>query len=109
MRSHGTGAGTEIERKHGKSPYDCDRGIVDRVCYVCACSVVANGIAPHKSRQNYNVPSLHTGRAVMTIVINAITPDFVAEIGDVDLSKPVSAADMDAIKQAFWKYGVVIF
>src|SRR5689334_7283693 len=45
----------------------------------------------------------------MTIVVNAITPDFVAEIGDVDLSKPVSAAHMDAIKQAFWKYGVVIF
>ncbi len=45
----------------------------------------------------------------MTISINAYTPDFVAEIGDVDLSQPLAPTDIDAIKQAFWKYGVLVF
>ena len=45
----------------------------------------------------------------MTFAIHAITPDFVAEIADVDLSRPVPADDMEGIKQAFWKYGVLIF
>jgi len=45
----------------------------------------------------------------MTMSLNAITRDFVAEIYDVDLSKPVPAAGMEAIKQAFWKYGVLVF
>ena len=45
----------------------------------------------------------------MTISINAYTPDFVAEVYDVDLSKPVSAEDMSAIKQLFWKYAVLVF
>ncbi|HTD91589.1 MAG TPA: TauD/TfdA family dioxygenase [Burkholderiales bacterium] len=45
----------------------------------------------------------------MTISISAYTPNFVAEIYDADLSKPVPAADMSAIKQAFWKYGVLVF
>ena len=45
----------------------------------------------------------------MTIAINAYTPHFVAEIYDVDLSQPVSAEDMHAIKQVFWKYGVLVF
>jgi alpha-ketoglutarate-dependent 2,4-dichlorophenoxyacetate dioxygenase len=44
----------------------------------------------------------------MTITINAITPSFVAEIGDVDLARP-STEDLNAIKQAFWKYAVLIF
>jgi alpha-ketoglutarate-dependent 2,4-dichlorophenoxyacetate dioxygenase len=45
----------------------------------------------------------------MTMMISAITPDFVAEIGDVDLSQPLSEGDVEAIKQAFWKYGVLVF
>ncbi len=45
----------------------------------------------------------------MTLTVNALTPNFVAEIYDVDLSKPVSAEDMSAIKQVFWKYGVLVF
>jgi alpha-ketoglutarate-dependent 2,4-dichlorophenoxyacetate dioxygenase len=45
----------------------------------------------------------------MTITVNAITPDFVAEIYDVDLHEPVPAKDFDAIQQAFWKYSVLIF
>ncbi len=45
----------------------------------------------------------------MTITVSAYTPNFVAEIIDVDLSRPVSADDMSAIKQVFWKYGVLVF
>ena len=45
----------------------------------------------------------------MTLAVNAITPDFVAEVYDVDLSRPLPAADMDAVKQLFWKYGVLVF
>ncbi|MFZ9149676.1 MAG: TauD/TfdA dioxygenase family protein [Burkholderiales bacterium] len=45
----------------------------------------------------------------MAITIIPVTPDFVAEIGDVDLSKPLSGENFEAIKQAFWKYAVLIF
>jgi alpha-ketoglutarate-dependent 2,4-dichlorophenoxyacetate dioxygenase len=45
----------------------------------------------------------------MTISIYPVTPGFVAEIGDIDLSSPVSEEDIDAIKQAFWKYAVLVF
>ncbi len=45
----------------------------------------------------------------MTITLNAITPDFVAEIYDVDLTQPVADADFTAIANAFWKYSVLIF
>jgi len=45
----------------------------------------------------------------MGIVIHPITPNFAAEIGDVDLSKPLAAADWTAIQSAFWKYAVLIF
>jgi alpha-ketoglutarate-dependent 2,4-dichlorophenoxyacetate dioxygenase len=45
----------------------------------------------------------------MAITISPITPNFVAEIFDVDLTKPLIATDIDAIKAAFWKYSVLIF
>jgi alpha-ketoglutarate-dependent 2,4-dichlorophenoxyacetate dioxygenase len=45
----------------------------------------------------------------MTITLYSITPSFAAEVGDVDLSKPLPAEDLSAIKQAFWKYAVLIF
>jgi alpha-ketoglutarate-dependent 2,4-dichlorophenoxyacetate dioxygenase len=45
----------------------------------------------------------------MTISISAMTSGFAAEIGDVDLSQPLSPAEVEAIKQAFWHYGVLIF
>lgn len=45
----------------------------------------------------------------MAISIFPITPDFVAEIGDVDLSKTLSPQERDAIAQAFLKYGVLVF
>ena len=45
----------------------------------------------------------------MSIAVYPVTPDFAAEVGDVDLSKPLAAADLAAIKAAFWKYAVLIF
>jgi len=45
----------------------------------------------------------------MAISIFPVTPDFAAEIGDVDLSRPLSPGDQDAIKAAFWKYAVLVF
>ena len=44
----------------------------------------------------------------MSITICPVTPHFVAEVGDVDLSR-LSEADLAAIKAAFWKYAVLIF
>jgi len=45
----------------------------------------------------------------MAITVCPVTPDFTAEIGDVDLSRPLHAVDVTAIKAAFSKYAVVIF
>ncbi len=45
----------------------------------------------------------------MTITIYPFTENFAAEIGDVDLSKPIADADFEAIRQAFWKYAVLVF
>jgi alpha-ketoglutarate-dependent 2,4-dichlorophenoxyacetate dioxygenase len=45
----------------------------------------------------------------VSITISPITPDFAAEIGDVDLTKPLAAKDFDSIQRAFWKYSVLIF
>ena len=45
----------------------------------------------------------------MAITISPVTPGFVAEIGDVDLSQPLTPSQVDAIKQAFWDYAVLIF
>lgn len=45
----------------------------------------------------------------MGITINPITPGFAAEIGDVDLSQPLDADTLEAIRQAFWTYAVLVF
>lgn len=45
----------------------------------------------------------------MSIVVYPVTPSFAAEVGGVDLSKPLAAADLAAIEAAFWKYAVLIF
>ena len=45
----------------------------------------------------------------MSITISPTTPNFAAEIGDVDLSQPLAAADFAEIQQAFWNYAVLIF
>jgi alpha-ketoglutarate-dependent 2,4-dichlorophenoxyacetate dioxygenase len=45
----------------------------------------------------------------MAITVCPVTPSFAAEIGDVDLSKPIDPADFAAIDDAFAKYAVLIF
>lgn len=45
----------------------------------------------------------------MAITVCPVTPNFAAEIGDVDLARPLDAADVQAIKEAFAKYAVLIF
>ena len=45
----------------------------------------------------------------MPISIYPVTPDFAAEIGDVDLSQPLAPEDCAAIKAAFWQYAVLVF
>ena len=45
----------------------------------------------------------------MAIKIFPVTPDFAAEVGDVDLTQALSPDDSDAIKAAFWKYAVLVF
>ncbi|KAF0105837.1 MAG: Alpha-ketoglutarate-dependent 2 4-dichlorophenoxyacetate dioxygenase [Rhodospirillaceae bacterium] len=44
----------------------------------------------------------------MAVSIHAVTPDFVAEVGDVALNK-VSPEDLAAIREAFTKYAVLVF
>ena len=44
----------------------------------------------------------------MTLSIHAVTPDFVAEVGDVALNK-VSPEDLAAIREAFTQYAVLVF
>ena len=45
----------------------------------------------------------------MSVTVFPVTPNFVAEVGDVDLSKPLAASDLDTIQAAFWKYAVLVF
>ena len=45
----------------------------------------------------------------MTVTIFPVTPDFFAEVGDVDLSRPLDPGDFEVIQDAFWKYAVLVF
>jgi alpha-ketoglutarate-dependent 2,4-dichlorophenoxyacetate dioxygenase len=45
----------------------------------------------------------------MPITVQAVTPGFAAEVGDVDLGRPLSTDDIAAIKAAFTKYAVLVF
>jgi alpha-ketoglutarate-dependent 2,4-dichlorophenoxyacetate dioxygenase len=45
----------------------------------------------------------------MAITVCPVTANFAAEIGDVDLSRPLDSEDVASIKQAFWDYSVLIF
>lgn len=45
----------------------------------------------------------------MAITIMPVTPSFVAEVGDVDLTRPVPDEDFDAIRRAFSTYAVLVF
>jgi alpha-ketoglutarate-dependent 2,4-dichlorophenoxyacetate dioxygenase len=45
----------------------------------------------------------------MAITVCPVTQNFAAEIGDVDLSRPLDPSDVTAIKEAFATYAVLIF
>jgi len=45
----------------------------------------------------------------MAVTVQPITSEFAAEVGDVDLGKPLSGDDLAAIRAAFTKYAVLIF
>ena len=45
----------------------------------------------------------------MAITICPVTASFAAEIGDVDLSRPLEPDEVAAIKRAFWDYAVLVF
>ncbi len=45
----------------------------------------------------------------MGITVQPITPDFVAEVGDVSLAEPLSSDDLAAIRAAFTRYAVLVF
>jgi alpha-ketoglutarate-dependent 2,4-dichlorophenoxyacetate dioxygenase len=45
----------------------------------------------------------------MAITVHPVTPDFVAEVGDVELGKPLGAEDLAAVRAAFTKYAVLVF
>ena len=45
----------------------------------------------------------------MPITIFSVTPGFAAEIGDIDLSKPLSSADRAEIEAAFNRHSVLVF
>jgi alpha-ketoglutarate-dependent 2,4-dichlorophenoxyacetate dioxygenase len=45
----------------------------------------------------------------MTITVCPVTQNFAAEIGDVDLSRPIEPSDIAAIKDAFARYAVLVF
>lgn len=45
----------------------------------------------------------------MAITVCPVTESFAAEIGDIDLSRPIEPADLAAVKEAFSKYAVLVF
>ncbi|HMN78950.1 MAG TPA: TauD/TfdA family dioxygenase [Burkholderiaceae bacterium] len=45
----------------------------------------------------------------MAIDLHPVTPDFAAEVGDVDLSQPLAPEVLAQIQQAFWTYSVLVF
>jgi alpha-ketoglutarate-dependent 2,4-dichlorophenoxyacetate dioxygenase len=45
----------------------------------------------------------------MSISIYPVTPDFAAEIGDIDLTQPLSPEDWTAVEHAFHRYAVLVF
>ncbi len=45
----------------------------------------------------------------MSISVFPVTPSFAAEVGDINLSQPISSDDLAAIRTAFAKYSVLVF
>lgn len=48
-------------------------------------------------------------QADVGITVQPVSDDFAAEIGDVDLAQPPDDATLHDIKQAFWRYAVLVF
>jgi alpha-ketoglutarate-dependent 2,4-dichlorophenoxyacetate dioxygenase len=46
---------------------------------------------------------------IMAITVYPVTPSFAAEIGDVDLARPIDSTDLQTIKDAFTQHAVLIF
>src|SRR5215813_5135262 len=46
---------------------------------------------------------------IMAITVYPVTSSFAAEIGDVDLARAIDSTDLQAIKDAFTQYAVLIF
>jgi alpha-ketoglutarate-dependent 2,4-dichlorophenoxyacetate dioxygenase len=46
---------------------------------------------------------------IMAITVYPVTPSFAAEIGDVDLARPIDSTGLQAIKDAFTEHAVLIF
>jgi alpha-ketoglutarate-dependent 2,4-dichlorophenoxyacetate dioxygenase len=55
------------------------------------------------------LPQRQVREETMAVTVHPITPTFGAEVGDIDLGKPVSAGDIAAIKEAFTRYAVLVF
>jgi alpha-ketoglutarate-dependent 2,4-dichlorophenoxyacetate dioxygenase len=45
----------------------------------------------------------------MALTIAPVTPSFAAEIGDIDLSRPLSEAELAGVREAFANYAVLVF
>jgi len=45
----------------------------------------------------------------VTPTVHPITPGFAAEIGDLDLARPLGDAAFEIVRQAFWTYAVLVF
>lgn len=45
----------------------------------------------------------------MAVTIQAVTNNFAAEVGDVDVSRPLSAGNLAQIQAAFDRYAVLVF
>ncbi|MCA9067932.1 MAG: TauD/TfdA family dioxygenase, partial [Planctomycetaceae bacterium] len=43
------------------------------------------------------------------MIIDPITPQFAAEVGGVDLARPLGNSDWKTIQDAFWQYSVLVF
>jgi Taurine catabolism dioxygenase TauD, TfdA family len=82
--------------------------VLDRfAAFFTACSL-RSGLGKCRERDDKRVRSAGKEK-IMAITVCPVTAGFAAEIGDVDLSRPLAAEDVEAVKQAFWKYAVLIF
>jgi alpha-ketoglutarate-dependent 2,4-dichlorophenoxyacetate dioxygenase len=69
------------------------------------------GIAgrPVRWSNRRNTRSRGTREESVAITVQAITPDFAAEVGDVALDRPLAPEDLAAIRAAFSRFAVLVF